>query len=395
MRPALAKRLAAAREARRRAGLERRRRVFGDRTGPGAAVNFSSNDYLGLARHPEIAAAMAGAARIHGTGSGASALVTGHGRVHAELEARLAAFFGFEAAAVFVSGYQANLAVGQALLGRGRGLLADRLNHASLNDAGRLAGARIRRYAHRDAGDAARRLDTKTVLLASDGVFSMDGDLAPLADLVGLADQAGIGLWVDDAHGIGVLGETGRGLLEAGAIDPGRVDVFTATFGKALGTGGAFVAGARALIRELENTSRAMIYSTALSPALAGATVRALEILEQEAWRRRALVERIAQFRAGAASLPVGVADSETAIQPLILGDNRRTLAVSAALAGRGFAVSAIRPPSVPEGTARLRITLSAAHSAEQVDKLIEALADVLADVLAEGLAEGPPKARP
>lgn len=382
MRPSASARLARDHEKRLAAGTQRRRELVeavdavtvicnGQRL-----VNFSGNDYLGLAAHPEVARALATAAERR-VGAGASALVTGYAPAHRELETALADWLGFEAAIVVGSGYQANLALGQALLGRGDKLLADRLNHASLNDGARLSGARILRYRHADACDAGDRVDERTRWIATDGVFSMDGDLAPLPDLVRLADRYDLGLWLDDAHGIGVLGRTGRGVIEHFGVDNGKIDAFVVTFGKSLGTQGAAILGDRALIDALTNRARGIIYSTAMAPPLAAATGRALALLQDEPWRRARLAENISRFRQRAASLPLsssGRSSSETPIQPIVIGDNARVVEISRRIAEAGFLVRAIRPPTVPEGTARLRITLSAEHDPAHIDGLVEVL---------------------
>ena len=332
-------------------------------------IDFCSNDYLGLGRDPQ---ALDGPAR---SGAGASPLVAGQTDAHERFSARLAEFLGTEAALLMVSGYQANLALGQALLGRGDAVLADRLNHASLNDGARLSGARIRRYTHADVADAERRVDAKVRWLATDAVFSMDGDLAPLAELGSLADRAGIGLWVDDAHGFGVIGPDGRGAAAAAAV---RSDALVVTFGKSLGTQGAAILGERALIDELINTARGVIYSTAMSPLLVRASERALARMRREGWRREALSERIDRFRSGLVRAGIQPPDSSTPIQPLVVGTDDAAIRASDALAERGFLVRAIRPPTVPEGTARLRVTLSAAHDLDSIDALVRAVADVL-----------------
>jgi len=377
MRPAVAARLARQRDQRIAADAQRRREVLEPVDAVTVArdgkrlVNFSANDYLGLAAHPDVAGAMADVAKKR-VGAGASALVSGHVSEHRELEAALADWLGFDAAIVVGSGYQANLALGQTLLDRGDRLLADRLNHASLNDGARLGGARIARYRHADAEDAERRIGERTRWIATDGVFSMDGDLTPLPGLVRLADGHDLGLWLDDAHGIGVLGATGRGVIEHLNVDVCKIDAFVVTFGKSLGTQGAAILADRSLIEALVNRARGIIYSTAMAPPLAAATSCALGLLQDEAWRRSKLAENIERFRQRARSLPLS--GSETAIQPIVIGDNARTLETSEALAAQGFLVRAIRPPTVPEGTARLRITLSAAHQPEQIDRLVDAL---------------------
>ncbi|MGK7294944.1 MAG: aminotransferase class I/II-fold pyridoxal phosphate-dependent enzyme [Candidatus Wenzhouxiangella sp. M2_3B_020] len=378
MRPALKALLARDRAARERAHAWRRREAL-ERVDAVTVlrdgrriVNFCANDYLGLASHPGLAAAMRD---VPAVGSGASALVSGYGPLHHELERRLAGFLGFESAVVVGSGYQANLALGQAMLGRGEAVLADRLNHASLNDGARLAGARVRRYAHADAEAAAARVSESTRWIATDGVFSMDGDVAPLGELVALADEHDLGLWLDDAHGIGVLGESGRGSIDYLAVDSEKIDAFVATFGKSLGTQGAVIAGDRALVEALINRARGIIYSTAPALPLVAATIRALELLQGESWRRERLADHIARFRDRAAGLELPA--SPSAIQQVVVGDNARACEFSDRLAERGFLVRAIRPPTVPRGTARLRITLSAAHEPEQIDRLVDALQEL------------------
>jgi 8-amino-7-oxononanoate synthase len=379
MRPSVRARLNADRAALQASGRWRRREALARidavtvARGKHRLINFCGNDYLGLAAHPALLEAMASGAA---TGSGASALVAGHAPVHAELEARLAGFLGFDAALVVGSGYQANLALGQALLERGDRVLADRLNHASLNDGARLAGARIDRYRHADAAHAARRAGDRTRWLCTDGVFSMDGDIAPLPDLAELADKRGLGLWLDDAHGVGVLGDTGRGSLELLSVAPTRIDAFVVTFGKALGTQGAAICGDRALIEALINRGRGIIYSTAMALPLAAATIRALTLVETEAWRRERLAEHVARFRDRAAALKLS--PSVSAIQPIIVGPDARAVALADALTERGYLVRAIRPPTVPEGTARLRVTLSALHRTEHIDGLVRTLLELM-----------------
>jgi len=375
MKASLSRHLADQARYRTRHAAHRARRVV-ERVGPGLrirvdgleCINFAGNDYLGLAADPEAPSPAA-------AGASASPLITGYLPIHRELESALADFTGFEAAALFPSGYQANLAVGQALVGRGRSALADRLNHASLNDGLRLAGARVRRYRHADPQAAAERIDDRVDLIASDGVFSMDGDLAPVADLADLAERHDTPLWLDDAHGFGVLGQNGRGVLEQLGVDADRIDVFVATFGKALGTSGAFVAGDRALIEHLENVARPLIYSTALSPTLAAQTLAHLARLRAESWRRDRLHQHIEHFRRVCADGGVTLVESSTPIQITMAGDNQRCLAWSRELAEAGFLVGAIRPPTVPADSARLRITLSSAHQTDEIEGLAAALA--------------------
>lgn len=378
MRTRLAERLNAARQHRESAGLTRSRDTLAP-IGPGLRVrrgaqeliDFSSNDYLGLGHQASAVSAPASAS--------ASPLVSGHTRLHTELEDALSDFTGFEACCLFPSGYQANLAVGQALGVRGDHALADRLNHASLNDGLRLAGTRIRRYRHGDGQAARDRWTPDCRLLVSDSVFSMDGDLAPLPQLVALADDKDLALWIDDAHGLGVIGRSGRGLLEASDVSPDQVDVYVATFGKALGSAGAFVAGERRLIEHLENHARGLIYSTALAPTLAQITLEHLRRLVQEPEHRLQLHEHIRRFREHCRQLEVPLLGSGTAIQIIPLGDNRKALDWSHALAQAGFLIKAIRPPTVPDGTARLRVTLSAAHSSQDIDRLCETLGELAA----------------
>ncbi len=347
-------------------------------------INFCSNDYLGLARDPAVAAAMAEAAQRHGAGSGASHLVSGHGAEHEALEQELAEFTGRARAVVFSTGYMANLGVLAAFADKRALLLADALNHASLIDATRLVRSqRNLWYPHADAAAARALLDAHApaaaaegggAFLVTDGVFSMDGDLAPLPALAAAARAHEAWLVVDDAHGIGVVGADGGGCCEHFGLDAQAVPVLIGTFGKALGTFGAFVAGDEDVIELLIQRARSYIYTTALPPAVAAATRRALRIVREEPWRREALQARIAQFREGAARRGLAVMPSTTPIQPLVLGGEATALTASGRLAEAGYRVTAIRPPTVPAGTARLRITLSAAHTPQQVEGLLAAL---------------------
>ena len=356
-------------------------------------VNFCSNDYLGLARDPAVAAAMAEAAQRYGSGSGASHLVSGHGAEHEALERELAEFTGRARAVVFSTGYMANLGVLAALADKRDLLLADGLNHASLIDAARLVRSpRNLWYPHADAAAARALLDVHApaaaaegggAFIVTDGVFSMDGDLAPLPALAAAARAHDAWLVVDDAHGIGVVGADGGGCCEHFGLDAQAVPVLIGTFGKALGSFGAFVAGDEDVIELLIQRARSYIYTTALPPAVAAATRRALRIVREEAWRREALQARIAQFREGAARRGLAVMPSTTPIQPLVLGGERAALAASGRLAEAGYRVTAIRPPTVPAGTARLRITLSAAHTPQQVEGLLAALDAALREVAA------------
>lgn len=341
-------------------------------------VDFSSNDYLGLARHPALARAMAECAARSGAGSGASHLITGHGAEHAALEAELAAFTHRERALLFSTGYMANLAVMSALAGRGQRVLLDRLSHASLIDGARLSGARLQRYAHADTA-AAQRLAAEQpgalALMGTDGVFSMDGDLAPLPQLVRTARMHEAWLVVDDAHGLGVIGAGGGGTLEHYALSAADVPVLVGTLGKAFGSFGAFVAGSRELIEYLIQKARAYIYTTALPQPVAAASRAALRLVRTDAWRRERLAARVARFRELARCAGVPLMASATPIQPVPLGSAAAALAVQRELADAGFCVVAIRAPSVPAGQARLRVTLSAAHSAAEVQALVAALA--------------------
>jgi len=346
--------------------------------GAGELTDFASNDYLGLARHPALARALAECAAAGGTGSGAAHLVSGHGPEHAALEEELAAFTARERALLFSTGYMANLAVLATFAGRGEQVLLDRLSHASLIDGARLSGATLRRYPHADAAAAARLAGgypRHTSLLATDGVFSMDGDLAPLPELAQAARAARAWLAVDDAHGLGVVGSSGGGTLEHFGLDAEAVPVLIGTLGKAFGCFGAFVAGSRALIEYLMQKARTYIYTTALPQPVAAATRAALRLAQTEGWRRARVLELTARFRRAAAAGGVALAPSATPIQPVLCGSAGQALAAQQALAQRGFWVAAIRPPTVPAGSARLRVTLSAAHTEREVDALAEALA--------------------
>ncbi len=351
-------------------------------------LNFCSNDYLGLATHPALAAAMADCARLQGAGAGASHLVSGHGPEHEALERELAEFTGRERTLLFSTGYMANLGVATALSDRDDLVLGDRLNHASLVDAAQLAGTRrTLRYAHADANAARAALAQHAAaatsagsLLLTDGVFSMDGDLAPLPALAAAAREHGTWLIVDDAHGLGAFGPDGGGSLAHFGLDADAVPVLVGTLGKAFGSFGAFVAGSAELIELLIQRARTYIYTTALPQPVAAASRAALRCLIVESWRRERLTELIARFRDRARTEGLPLLDSPTAIQPLIFGDSVAALAASEALRHAGFWVSAIRPPTVPPGTARLRVTLSAAHREADVDALIDALARAWAE---------------
>ncbi|HEX4051200.1 MAG TPA: 8-amino-7-oxononanoate synthase [Steroidobacteraceae bacterium] len=338
--------------------------------------NFCSNDYLGLSAHAALAQAATYCLQHEVFGAGASHLVTGHMREHHALEEELAAFTGCERALLFSSGYLANLGVIGALVGRGDRIVADRLCHASLLDGALLSGARLRRYAHGDGSAAARLLhaggadSARRTLLITDGVFSMDGDVAPLAELCALTGQGQTLLLIDDAHGLGVLGELGRGSLEYCGLAPAAVPVLIGTLGKAFGSFGAFVAGDATLIEQVLQHARSYIYTTALPPSVAAATRAALRLIIAEPWRRERVQALTQHWRRAAAAQGLPLTDSPSPIQPLIVGDSARALALSEALMAEGFWVSAIRPPTVPVGTARLRVSLSAAHAESDLDAL-------------------------
>jgi 8-amino-7-oxononanoate synthase len=384
-RPGLIAGLERALDARREAGLLRRRRTVESAQGAHIRIDgrevlaFASNDYLGLAADPGVAQALAEGARRFGAGAGASHLVCGHQQPHEALEGELAAYVApcEGARAVTLStGYLANLAVLSALAGRDDAIFADRLNHASLNDGALLSRAQLVRYAHGDAAALARLLGESpaaTKVIATDAVFSMDGDVAPLRELLALARAHDAWLVVDDAHGFGVLGGGRGALAEAGLADE-RI-VYVGTLGKAAGVAGAFVAAHPAVVETIVQTARPYVYTTAAPAALACALLASLAIIRDGATRRAHLQSLIARWREGTAALPWTVLPSRTAIQPLIVGDPRDAVALSAALQEQGIFVPAIRPPTVPRGTARLRVSLSAAHAHEDVERLLAALA--------------------
>jgi len=340
-------------------------------------LSFSSNDYLGLANHPDIASAALLAVARYGVGAGAAHLLTGHHRLHHELEAELAEFVGLPAALLFSTGYMASLGVLPALLDRHGEVFEDKLNHASLVDAALLSRARLTRYPHRDLAALDQRLAASTAkvkLIASDTVFSMDGDLVPLAELLALAEKHDAWLYLDDAHGFGVLGEHGHGALAL--LDAPHDDrlIYLATLGKAAGVAGAFVAGSADLIEWLVNKARTYIYTTAQPPMLAAAVSASLQVIAADGWRREHLAVLTDRLKAGLAGLPWPLMASDTPIQPLLVGSNAEALRLADGLRSRGILIPAIRPPTVPQGEARLRISLSAAHTLADVDALIEAL---------------------
>lgn len=347
-------------------------------------ISFCSNDYLGLANHPQLVEALRHGAERYGVGAGAAHLVSGHSLAHEQLENELAAFVGKPAALLFSTGYMANLGAVQALVSREDTVFADKLNHASLNDAMLLSRARVKRYQHCDMAQLSAMLaETKKgrKLVCTDAVFSMDGDRAPLPALLALCEKHDAWLLVDDAHGFGVSGAQGRGSLFAQAPLPlgeglgwGKRIIYMATLGKAAGVSGAFVAAEEVVIDTLINNARSYIYTTATPPALSVALMESLRLIADGDELRRHLQKRITQLREGLKGLPWSLMESSTAIQPLMIGDNQAALDISMALRERGIWVAAIRPPTVPVNTARLRITLSAAHTASDVKRLIEAL---------------------
>ena len=366
------------------AGLRRHRRIvttpcqpdtrLADRDGP--VLAFCSNDYLGLAAEPALSQALQAGAARWGSGSGASHLVSGHYAAHEALEARLAAFLGMQDALYFSTGYMANIGVMPALVGRGDAIFADKINHASLVDGALLSRAELIRYPHCDLAALAASLTASTAprkLIVTDGVFSMDGDIAPLPDLLALAEAHRAWLLVDDAHGFGVLGPGGRGCLAHFGLASPRL-IYMGTLGKAAGAAGAFVAGQREVIDWLINRSRSYIFTTGAPPALAETLLTAVDLIEHSDTRRTHLGALIARLKTGLQLKRWQLLPSDTPIQPLVIGDNHETLAVSRALDAEGLWVPAIRPPTVPKGAARLRITLSAAHSLAQVDRLADAL---------------------
>ncbi|ARD10002.1 MULTISPECIES: 8-amino-7-oxononanoate synthase [Pseudomonas] len=369
-------------DARRAEHLYRQRPLLQSPQGPQVVVDgqpllaFCNNDYMGLANHPEVIAAWQAGAERWGVGGGASHLVIGHSTPHHELEEALAELTGRPRALLFSNGYMANLGAVTALVGQGDTVLEDRLNHASLLDAGLLSGARFSRYLHNDVTSLTSRLEKSVgdTLVVTDGVFSMDGDIADLPALAQAAKAKGAWLMVDDAHGFGPLGANGAGIVEHFGLSMEDVPVLVGTLGKSFGTSGAFVAGSEELIETLIQFARPYIYTTSQPPALACATLKSLQLLRTEHWRREHLASLIQQFRQGAEQVGLQLMDSFTPIQPILIGDAGRALRLSQLLRERGLLVTAIRPPTVPAGSARLRVTLSAAHSKADVQLLLEAL---------------------
>lgn len=382
-RVSLTERVLAARAQREAAHRRRHARTVAWRDGMHCSVdgrtllNFCSNDYLGLSQEARVIAALRDAAG-EGVGATASHLVCGHGAQHAALEAELADWLQAPRALLFASGYMANLAVVQALLGEGDVCVQDKLNHASLIDAARLAGCTFKRYPHADAEGATRQLALHAqgaAMLASDGVFSMDGDVAPLRELARIAREQQATLYIDDAHGLGVLGKAGRGSIDAAGLASGDVPLRLVTFGKALGSAGAAVVGDADLVAHLAETARPYIYTTAMPPAQAAATREAVRITRAGDDLRERLQAHIERLKDGARIHGLALMPSDTPIQPLLVGNDLHAMKMATALEEHGFWVAPIRPPTVPENSARLRITLSAAHDTHHIDGLLDALA--------------------
>jgi 8-amino-7-oxononanoate synthase len=381
-RPQWRERIAAAREQRVAAHRERVRRVVTHRDGARCTVdgrelvNFCGNDYLGLSQHYSVVGALADGATREGAGGLGSHLVCGHHQAHDALEKEIADWLGAPRALLLGNGFLANLAAVQGLLGADDVCVQDRLNHASLVDAARLAGCRLRRYPHGDPEGAIRQLRSVPeglAMLATDGVFSMDGDVAPLRELALVARVQKALLYVDDAHGVGVVGPDGRGSVAEAGLGTDQVPLQLVTLGKALGGYGAVLVGDEGLIAHLAATARPYIYTTALPPAQAAASLAAVKLARGEHWRRERLRELIARFRERADKIGLRLLPSDTPIQPVLIGDDARALSIAATLKQRGFWAAAIRPPTVPEGRARLRVTLSALHTNADVDGLINA----------------------
>jgi 8-amino-7-oxononanoate synthase len=340
-------------------------------------ISFCSNDYLGLANHPEVRSAFIRGVEVYGAGSGAAHLINGHSRAHHALEEELADFTGYPRALLFSTGYMANLGASQALAVRGDTVFEDRLNHASLLDGGLLSGARLMRYRHNSADDLESKLASRPSgekLVMSDGVFSMDGDIADAGALSKTCMKHDALLMLDDAHGFGVLGRNGRGTPEHVGVSTDEIPVYMATLGKAVGVAGAFIAGSETLIETLIQKARTYIYTTASPPAVAEAARAGLKIIRSQPQLRERLDHNIQYFRNCCGELGVQLGESHTAIQPVMVGESAAAVTMSERLLARGLLITAIRPPTVPEGTARLRITLSAAHERTHIDKLLSAL---------------------
>jgi 8-amino-7-oxononanoate synthase len=388
--------LAAQLAERKDAGLFRRRLTASSPQGVNVVIDgreylsFCSNDYLGLASHPDLVRVLQEAAGKWGTGAGASHLLGGHSEPHEELERVAARCIGADRALLFSTGYMANLAVMSALAGRGDLIHQDRLNHASLIDGALLSRAALKRYRHRDTAQLASHLadaagnSHRRQLIASDGVFSMDGDLAPLQTMLSLARQHQALCYIDDAHGFGVIGEKGKGIVEQAAGDGSDFSdgqlLLMCTLGKAMGSFGAFVAGSGELIETLVQSGRSYIYTTALPPAQAAVSVAAIELIEKEAWRRSKLASLVSYFKTGCRQRDIPLMDSATPIQPVMIGSNERAMRIAGQLNDQGLLVFAIRSPTVAAGSERIRITLSAEHDEAAIGRLLDGLANALHD---------------
>jgi len=338
-------------------------------------LSFCSNDYLGLANHPKVIQRFTSAAKQSGVGSGASHLITGHHDSHAALEEELAEFLGCEKTLLFSTGYMANLGVVSALATRSNKIFADKLNHASLNDAVLLSRAKLIRYEHLQVGQLENKIKTEensSTFILSDGVFSMDGTITPFKALQAIAKKQDATLIVDDAHGIGVLGQHGKGCTEDLLANE---NVLVGTLGKAFGTFGAFVAGKEETIEWILQKAHSYIYTTALPPAVAEASRASLQLIQEETWRRETLQEHTNYFRQCCKQMDIALTESSTPIQPIIIGSSEAAMKISDSLMQAGILVPAIRPPTVPQHTARLRVTLCADHTREHIDALISNLA--------------------
>ena len=375
---------------RQKQGLYRRRKVLQSPQGREIIIdgqsllNFCSNDYLGLANHPEVKKAFITAAQQYGVGSGSAHLVNGHCKLHHQLEEELADFCGYPRALLFSTGYMANLAVAQSLCGRGDSIIEDKLNHASLLDAAQLSGGKLVRYQHADYSSLQAQLEScrsnnaNEILVSSDAVFSMDGDEANIKTMAQHCQQHDAWLMLDDAHGLGVLGDHGRGSLSYQLVTPKQVPIYMATLGKAMGTAGAFVAGSEDLIEYLIQTARSYIYTTAMPAAVAAASIESLNILRENDSKQQALLHNITLFKQLAQQNEITLMPSDTAIQPILIGRAEQALKLSQQLFNKGLHIAAIRPPTVPKNTARLRITLRADHTEKDIKSLINTLSDLL-----------------
>jgi len=344
-------------------------------------LNFCSNDYLGLANHPNVKQAFIQATEQYGVGSGAAHLVNGHTQAHHALEEELADFCGYPRALLFSTGYMANLGVAQSLCTKHDNIIEDRLNHASLLDAANISQAKLRRYLHKDYASLDAKLErcnTGEKLVCSDSVFSMDGDEANIGAMIKQCKKHDAILMLDDAHGFGVLGDEGRGSVNHQKISTANVPVYMATLGKALGTAGAFVAGSDALIETLIQSARCYVYTTAMPAAIAEATRASLQLLQTQGWRQQALTENINTFKNLASQRQLNLLQSDTAIQPVMIGDSKRAVDVGVELFEKGLHVAAIRPPTVAKNTARLRVTLRADHTAQDIEQLVDGVYQLL-----------------